>query len=176
VLSRSLLALGDTFAAGMVAAVFFVWTERGELPWWTRRRATVTAWTLVGVGTVVGLALHDSHPWFLGTATALAAGGIIVLMVDPSARREPSRLVRIASWRPVEYIGEISLSVYLWHFPMIILVSRAGWFGTDSIASLLGSTVVVAAVSIALGAVTFALVERPAMTGQWPVVRSGSRR
>jgi peptidoglycan/LPS O-acetylase OafA/YrhL len=176
VLSRSLLALGDTFAAGMVAAVFFVWTERGELPWWTRRRATVTAWALIVVGAMGGLVLHDSRPWFLGTATSLAAGGVIVLMVDPSARREPSTVVRIASWRPIEYIGEISLSVYLWHFPVIILLSRAGWFGTDSIATLLGSAVVVAAVSIALGAITFTLVERPAMTGQWPLVRSRARR
>ena len=32
VLSRSLLALGDNFALGMIIAVLFVWTERGELP------------------------------------------------------------------------------------------------------------------------------------------------
>ena len=32
VLSRSLLALGDNFALGMLVAVVFVWTERGELP------------------------------------------------------------------------------------------------------------------------------------------------
>jgi peptidoglycan/LPS O-acetylase OafA/YrhL len=176
VLSRSLLGLGDTFAVGMVVAVLFVWTERGELPWWTRRRATAVAWTLVVVGAVAGALLRDAHPWFLGTATSLAAGGVIVLMVDPGARREDSSLVRIASWRPIEYIGEISLSVYLWHYPMIVLASRAGLFGTDSIASLVGSALSVSAASILLGAITFALVERPAMTGRWPILKSPARQ
>ena len=90
-------------------------------------------------------------------------------MVDPSARNQPSALVRIASWRPIEYVGEISLSVYLWHFPMIVLVSRAGLFGDDSLASLLGSASVVTLTSVALGAMTFTWIERPAMTGRWPM-------
>ena len=172
VLSRSLLAIGDTFAVGMVVAVLFVWTERGELPRWTRGIATTTGWALIVVGAVGGIVLRDSHPWFMGTFTSLAAGGVIVLMVDPGARRESSALVRMASWRPIEYLGEISLSLYLWHFPMIILASRAGWFDTDSLASLLGSVALVAAVATMLGAITFTLIERPAMTGQWPFTRS----
>ncbi|MGA9103117.1 acyltransferase family protein [Aeromicrobium sp.] len=172
VLSRSLLAIGDTFAVGMVVAVLFVWTERGELPRWTRGIATTTGWVLIVVGAVGGIVLRDSHPWFMGTFTSLAAGGVIVLMVDPGARRESSALVRMASWRPIEYLGEISLSLYLWHFPMIILASRAGWFDTDSLASLLGSVALVAAVATMLGAITFTLIERPAMTGQWPFTRS----
>jgi peptidoglycan/LPS O-acetylase OafA/YrhL len=175
VLSRSLLGLGDIFAVGMVVAVLYVWTERGELPRWTRRTATTVAWTLVVVGAAGGLVLRDSHPWFMGTFTSLAAGGVILLMVDPGARREPSRLVAIASWRPIEYLGEISLSLYLWHFPMIILASRAGLFGTDSLPSLLGSVLLVAAAATLLGAITFTWIERPAMTGQWPTLRSRVR-
>ena len=90
-------------------------------------------------------------------------------MVDPGVRREPSVLVRMASWRPIEYLGEISLSFYLWHFPMIILASRAGLFDTDSLASLLGSTILVTTAATLLGAITFAWIERPAMTGRWPL-------
>jgi peptidoglycan/LPS O-acetylase OafA/YrhL len=172
VLSRSLLAIGDTFAIGMVVAVLYVWTERGELPGWTRRTASTVAWTLVVVGSIGGLVLRESHPWFMGTFTSLAAGGVILLMVDPGARRESSALVRVASWRPLRYLGEISLSFYLWHFPMIILASRAGLFDTDSLASLAGSVVLVTAASTVLGAITFAWIERPAMTGQWPTSRS----
>ena len=124
------------------------------------------------VGSIGGLALRESHPWFMGTFTSLAAGGVILLMVDPGARRESSALVRIASWRPIEYLGEISLSLYLWHFPMIILASRAGLFDTDSLASLAGSVLLVASAATLLGAITFAWIERPAMTGQWPTTRS----
>lgn len=172
VLSRSLLAIGDTFAVGMAVAVLFVWTERGELPRWTRRTATAAAWSLVAVGSVGALLIRESHPWFMGTFTSLAAGGVILLMVDPGARGESSALVRVASWRPIEYLGEISLSLYLWHFPMIILASRAGLFDTDSLASLAGSVVLVGSAASLLGAITFAWIERPAMTGQWPMARS----
>ena len=168
VLSRSLLALGDNFALGMVVAVLFVWTERGELSWWTRRRATMTGWTLAVIGVVGGLVLHESNPWFMGSFTSLVAGAMILLMVDPAARNEPSKLVRLGSWRPIEYVGEISLSVYLWHYPVLVLVARAGIFDDDSVVSMAGSTGIVAAASIALGAITFAWIERPAMTGQFP--------
>jgi peptidoglycan/LPS O-acetylase OafA/YrhL len=171
VLSRSLLALADNFAVGMVVAVLFVWTERGELPWWTRRRATAAGWTALVVGGALGALVHDSHPWFQGTFTSLTAGGLILLVVDPSARREPSLLVRLADVRPLSWLGEVSLSTYLWHYPVIVLVSRTGWYTTDSVGSMMGSTAVVVAVSVALGGMTYACVERPAMTGELPVLR-----
>ena len=126
VLSRSLLALGDNFALGMLVAVVFVWTERGELRWWTRRRAHATGWSLIVLGVVGGLLIRDAHPWFMGTLTSVAAAAIILLLVDPTARRESSVLVRMAGVRPLEYVGAISLSVYLWHYPVIVLLSRAG--------------------------------------------------
>lgn len=169
VLSRSLLSIGDTFALGMVVAVLFVFTQRGELPWWTRRRATVTGWTLIALATVVALVLYDGHPWFMGAFTSVAAAAVVLLVVDPSARDEPSLLVRIADWRPFEYTGQVSLSLYLWHYPVLILITRAGLFGEDSVSSMLGSTLLIAAISVALASVTFAWVERPAMTGRWPM-------
>jgi peptidoglycan/LPS O-acetylase OafA/YrhL len=175
VLSRSLLGIGDTFALGMLVAVLFVWTERGELSWWTRRRASAVGWTLVVVGSIAALLIRETHPWFMGTCTSIGAAAVILLMVDPSARNQASRLVRVGSWRPIEYVGEISLSVYLWHYPMIILASRTGWFVDDSLASLLGSATVVTISSIALGAITFSWVERPAMTGRLPTLRSRAR-
>jgi peptidoglycan/LPS O-acetylase OafA/YrhL len=155
----------------MLVAVLFVWTQRGELPLWTRRRATVTGWTAVVVGSVVALMIRETHPWFMGSATSVAAAGVILLVTDPGARDEASVIVSIASWRPIEYLGEISLSLYLWHFPMIVIASRAGLFSDDSLASLGGSVVAVALASFVLGTLTFTWVERPAMTGRWPMAR-----
>ena len=171
VLSRSLLALGDNFALGMLVAVVFVWTERGELPGWTRPRAHATAWSLIVWGVVGGLLIRDVYPWFTGTFTSVAAAAIILLLVDPTARQESSMLVRIAGVRPLEYVGAVSLSVYLWHYPVIVLLSRAELFDSDSVASLIGAPSIVAAASIMLGAITFAWIERPAMTGQLPFSR-----
>ena len=146
----------------------------GELAWWTRRRATAIGWTLVVLGSIAALLMRETHPWFMGTCTSIGAAAVILLMVDPSARNQASRLVRVGSWRPIEYVGEISLSVYLWHYPIIILASRTGWFVDDSLSSLLGSATVVTISSIALGAITFSWIERPAMTGRLPL-RSRAR-
>ena len=93
---------------------------------------------------------------------------IILLLVDPTARQESSVLVRIAAVKPLEYVGAISLSVYLWHYPVIVLLSRAELFDSDSVTSLISAPSIVAAVSIMLGAITFAWIERPAMTGRFP--------
>jgi peptidoglycan/LPS O-acetylase OafA/YrhL len=171
VLTQSLAAIGDSFALGMVVAVLFVWTQRSELSWWSRRRASVAGWTLVALGAIGGLLLKDSHHWFVGTATSLTGAGMVLLVVDPGARGETSLPARAASWRPLVYLGEISLSVYLWHFPVIIVASRTGLFEADTLGTLAGSFALVAFVTIALSAVTFALIERPAMTGRWPTVR-----
>lgn len=168
VLSRSLLGLGDMFAVGMVVAVLFVWTERGELPRWNRRRARIVACVSIVVGTACAAILHHIHPWFVGAFTAFVAGGIILLIADPEARREPSVIVRIAGWRPLEYVGKISLSVYLWHYPLLILLTRVHLFTSDSLLVAIGSTVTLAVLSVALGSLTYAWVERPALTGTWP--------
>ena len=77
-------------------------------------------------------------------------------------------LVRVAAVKPLEYVGAISLSVYLWHYPVIVLLSRAELFDADSVSSLIGAPSIVAAASIALGAITYAWIERPAMTGELP--------
>jgi peptidoglycan/LPS O-acetylase OafA/YrhL len=168
VLSRSLLGLGDMFAAGMVVAVLFVWTERGELPWWNRRRAKIVAGCSIMVGIVGAASLHEIHPWFVGAFTALVAGGAIMLIADPEARREPSVIVRLVGWPPAEYLGKISLSVYLWHYPVLILLTRAHLFTVDSIPVAIGSTVTVAVLAVALGSLTYTWVERPALTGKRP--------
>jgi peptidoglycan/LPS O-acetylase OafA/YrhL len=171
VLSRSLLGLGDMFAVGMVVCVLFVWTERGQLRGWTRDRARLVAVAAIVVGAAGAVVLHESHPWFLGAFTTLVAGGLILLIADAEARRERSAFIDLVGWRPFEYVGKISLSVYLWHFPLLILMTRAGLFTRDSAPTAIGATASLAAVSIVLASVTYFWVERPGLTGQWPAVR-----
>ncbi|WDF33525.1 acyltransferase family protein [Arthrobacter agilis] len=48
----------------------------------------------------------------LGTAAVIAAG-------DPSCRWSPSRAFNL---RPVQFVGDISYSLYLWHWPLILLL------------------------------------------------------
>lgn len=166
VLSRSLLALADNFAFGMAVAVIFVWMERGAFETWTSRKVRIAGTFLIAIGGGVGLLIHDSHPWFMGTSIALASGALLLLVVEPTARVRPSGLVRWASFRPIAYVGEISLSVYLWHYPMILLASRWHLVGGDSVPTMGWSPLLVGVASIVLGTLTYRFIERPAMAGR----------
>jgi peptidoglycan/LPS O-acetylase OafA/YrhL len=171
VLSRSLLALADNFAFGMVVAVIFVWMERGAFARWSRGSVVVVGTAVVAVGGGLGLLVHDSHPWFMGSFIALASAAVLLLIVEPSARGEQSALVHWASFRPIEYVGEISLSVYLWHYPMILLASRWNLIGHDSVLTMAWSPVLIGIASIGLGTLTYRFVEKPAMAGRTASMR-----
>jgi peptidoglycan/LPS O-acetylase OafA/YrhL len=164
VLARSWFIYADTFALGMVIAVLFTWTEARRWERWTSSRATAVGWALVVVGGFGAVAMLHRQHWFIGLFTAVAGAGLLLLLCDPAARGRESWVSRIAAFAPFRYLGETSYSIYLWHVPMIVLVSRLGWFHTDSIPTLLGATGMVAVLSVALASITFRWVERPAMS------------
>jgi peptidoglycan/LPS O-acetylase OafA/YrhL len=163
VLARSLAVFADTFAVGMVVAVLFAGTESGRWPRWSAGRAGALGWTLLAAGAAGGLLLLNLQHWFVGSLTGIAAAGLLLLVADPTARGTSTWVSRLAGLPPVRYVGECSYSVYLWHVPVIVLVSRTGWFNTDSLPTLVGATALVSLISIAFASLTFRWIERPAM-------------
>lgn len=167
VLTRSLLGIADNFGVGMVIAAVFVWMERGELAWLTRRRIFLVGGPFVALAGLATLYAAATHPWFTTSAMGMAAGVMLLVLVEPTARRTPSVIVRLFDNRMLMHIGAISLSAYLWHYPVIVLVSRLDervpLIGGDSWLTMIWSPVVVASVSIALGTLTYRYVEKPAM-------------
>ncbi|GII99349.1 peptidoglycan/LPS O-acetylase OafA/YrhL [Sediminihabitans luteus] len=83
----------------------------------------------------------------LGTAAVIAAG----------RTRGPASLTPLVDLGPVRRLGDLSYSLYLWHFPVIVLYTvHAGRTPTlMEAAGLLG-------LSLLLAAATFELVEQPA--------------
>lgn len=164
VFNRSFFSLADNFTFGMVAAVIFVAITSGAMSGHFVRRLRWYCGALLLPTLVVGVALIAIHSHFQSTAVALASGLIIMFIVAPLARGEDSAFARRLDWRPFRYLGEVSLSIYLWHFPVLLVLGRLGLMFGDNVAGMLANVAMVLAVCVAFAAVTYHFVERPAMT------------
>jgi peptidoglycan/LPS O-acetylase OafA/YrhL len=83
------------------------------------RGAAVLSW--LGLAAIVVAALsYDDATAFPGTAALLPVAGAIAVMWAgaPAQRWAPTPILGLA---PVQTLGDISYSVYLWHWPLLIL-------------------------------------------------------
>lgn len=88
------------------------------------------------------------YPGLLAVLPVLATCGFLLLP-------ETSKVSGILSARPLRYLGQLSFSVYLWHWPvLVVLEERYGYF---SVPSKMALTAAVLAVSAA----TYHLLENP---------------
>jgi peptidoglycan/LPS O-acetylase OafA/YrhL len=163
VFNRSFLALADNFTFGMVAAVVFVGVGKGLLTGHVVRRMRWYVGALLLPAVAVGLYMIMVHSHFSGTVVALCAGLIVLFIVAPIARGEFSRFARWLDWRPFAYLGEISLSVYLLHFPLLLFMGRMGWMSGDTWGGFALNVVLVLTASVLLASATYRWVEKPAM-------------
>lgn len=164
VLSRSFWSLADNFTFGMFAAVIFVAVDNGVLKGWIA--AKMRWWTGLAMIPVaaISLKLIDDNSRWQSTFVSLGSALLILFIIAPLARGENSKLAEWADWAPLSYVGTISLSVYLWHFPVLIMVGRFGWLNNSDTPAAMGlNFIVVAVVSIVFGTVTYRLVEKPAL-------------
>jgi peptidoglycan/LPS O-acetylase OafA/YrhL len=163
VFTKSFLTNADNFALGMAAAILFVAIDKGALPeGLTRRLRVISALAILPMLIVSGLLLVFASQ-FVTAAVAVVAALMILVVVTPLARHRKSRLATALDFRPIRFVGEISLSAYLWHFPVLLMLGRFGLMAGDTLPGMLMNTVFVLAVTIALGSVTYYLIEKPAM-------------
>lgn len=164
VVARSFLAHAGVFAAGLVLAVLHTAVVRGDLRLPRRWRAAcaLTAWSVL----LPALLAFDRGRLSENTATlafSVSAAALLALVVLP--RSSPSVTVRLLACRPLAAWGLVSYGVFLWNEPVVWLLRRQGWTssGHDGFAlALLGVLVV----SGALAALSWRLVERPALASR----------
>jgi peptidoglycan/LPS O-acetylase OafA/YrhL len=163
VFTKSILTNADNFAMGMFAAIVFVAIEHGALPERISRRIRMVSAAAILPVLVGSAAFFAIAVQFVTAGVGVVAALMILVVVVPLARGRKSKLATFLDVRPIRYVGEISLSAYLWHFPMLLLLGRLGWMAGDTLPGMLQNIVLLLAVTILAASVTYYLIEKPAM-------------
>lgn len=172
VFSRSLLTNADDFAVGMLAAAVFVAVERDAVTEALSKRVRrYSALAMLPVSLVCAVSVALASPYATSVLGLLCALTILVI-VAPLARGEGSRIARWLDVAPVLYLGKVSLSFYLWHFPVMLLLGRWGVLAGDTLKGMSYNLAVVLAATMAVSTVTYYGIEKPAMN----VARNYRRR
>ena len=122
-----------------------------------QRLATIFAWLGggLGVGLIAASALMMSSDGFPGWHALIPTLGTVALIA--AGRHRQVGLNRLLGIAPLRWLGDISYSLYLWHFPVIVLgrpLLPSGWPGAVQ-------SVVLVAVSLGAADLTYRGVERP---------------
>jgi peptidoglycan/LPS O-acetylase OafA/YrhL len=113
----------------------------------------------VGLGVIVAVMIlfTDSTPFPGWTALAPTLG--TALVIAGGCSQSPIGFVhRLLAWRPMQVVGRYSYSLYLWHWPVLVLkIERLKWI----YASWPARTIFMFAVTLPVAAITYHVVENP---------------
>jgi peptidoglycan/LPS O-acetylase OafA/YrhL len=163
VFAKSFLTNADNFALGMLAAIVFVALEHGALRERIAKRVRMlSAVAILPVFLLSGVLLVVANQYATMGVSVVAALMILVI-IAPLGRGQKTKLAVWLDARPIRYVGEVSLSAYLWHFPMLLLLGRLGWMAGDTLPGMLRNIVLLLTCTILAATVTYYGVEKPGM-------------
>jgi hypothetical protein len=150
---------GELLVGAMVSAIVL----GGHAP----LRGEHRSWLGLGGAIAIGasLFLYNDATIFPGVRALLPTAGTAALLLAGS-QSQGGPVSRVLASKPFVAIGLISYSVYLWHWPLMAIY-RYG-YGELSVAAQWS----LPAISIALGAVSYFVVEQPARTLRFPPLRT----
>ncbi|MGH1563823.1 acyltransferase family protein [Mumia sp. DW29H23] len=127
---------------------------------WSPAARAVLAW--IGLLAIVwtGFTYTGATP-FPGWQAAVPVLGAAAV-IAANAPTAPGSPAAVMATRPVQWLGDVSYSVYLWHWPLIVLLPYA----TGSDLGLLDKLAILAA-SLVLAALTKHYVEDPFRSPRW---------
>jgi peptidoglycan/LPS O-acetylase OafA/YrhL len=141
-------------AAGGILALVVRDTTR-----WAPLRNTLAIFG-VAIIVVAACVLDDTTP-FPGTAALLPTLGACAVIAAGRTSGAGSMRAIVETWA-VQRTGDISYSLYLWHFPVVVFFGI--YTGRDpSVTDVLAML----AVSVALAVASYTLVEQPVRRSQW---------
>lgn len=135
----------------------------GRLARVSRRSAVVLSW--LGISLIILAAVfYDNSTAFPGYAALVPTLGAVALIIAGISRDNPG-VSRVLAMGPMQSVGAMSYSLYLWHWPL--LVAAAAVWGEMSTA--LGLLVV--GISVVPAWLSYRLVESPLRRSAWVVKR-----
>lgn len=147
------------FAAGGLAslAVTQRWAENF-------RFAPALTWAGLVLIVIAYLTLTEDGA-FPGFAALLPVAGTVLVLLG-TARRSPLGAAGLLGNAPFQWVGKVSYSLYLWHWPVIVYATilKPDLTAVDRFACL--------ALTVALSALSYRLVENPIRHSPWLTVRS----
>ncbi|HQY97442.1 MAG TPA: acyltransferase family protein [Phycicoccus sp.] len=147
------LMLGAALAFAY-AAPHRAWTASAR---WARLRWPVTAWAAVVLLTLLVIC-DESSPWTFRLGIPLASLATAVLML--SVVSTPSMARTALEVRPLAWIGQRSYGLYLWHWPVILIVGQL-WPVEPGGSAYLWSRVLCVGVTVAAAEASYRWVETP---------------
>lgn len=119
--------------------------------------------SLIGILLIAGSAhwLNAEMP-FPGALAAPACMGTFLVILG--GRDGPTFVGRVLSWRPVAFVGLISYSLYLWHWPLIVFQRDYGLLLIPG-AGDREQKLFIIGISFIAGALSWKLIEQPFRVG-----------
>lgn len=147
------LMLGASLAFAY-AAPHRAWTAS---PRWTRLRWPVTGWAAVVLLTLLVVS-DEASPWTfrLGIPVASLATAVLILSVAST----PSMARTALEMAPLRWVGERSYGIYLWHWPVILLVGQL-WPVEPGGAGFVASRLLCVALTLGVAEVSYRFLETP---------------
>jgi len=129
---------------------------------------TFAGWVALGALLLEAATLNSASTPYPGLAALVPTLAAMALIVSGPQRFGPGMLLRLS---PLRYLGKISYSLYLWHWPFLILGGLA--LGATSAGAGAGD---VSAMLSPAQAVGLALLSIPAATLSWALIEEPFRR
>ena len=141
---------------GVVGAILYP-MERLHAKVTLQQNMVYSVVSLVSIATLITVMIYTSE-----YNTLLYRGGFLLvailgLIVIISSGKQHTLMSRLLSFKPVVFIGKISYSLYLWHFPVLVLTTPISEIGNPNIFFVILRIVLTFAVAI----VSYVFVETP---------------